>query len=346
MIRTLLLAIAFFSAPVSAAEPAVTVADVGSRPAVTEVDALVVTGVVAGPGLWRVTRDGHVLWVLATVSPLPRRIEWNADEVVAKIGESGVLLLPPGAKLEAGGAALGGLFLLPRLMKARNNPGKARLEDVLPPADLARWVRLKAQYLGRDRGVEKRRPLLAALALREAALERHDLSTRDRVGDIVERAAKRAGVPQRRPTVTLVIDDAKATLKTFAASSLDDVPCFRLTLSQVEHDLGTLADRANAWSLGDVASLRALPYTDFAQTCQDALLGTGLAKDTGLADLPERLAALWLADAEAAIAAHPASFAVLPLSRVDGPESWLARLLARGYVVQPPGEGGGRLSAA
>ena len=116
------------------------------------------------------------------------------------------------------------------------------------------------------------------------------------------------------------------------------MPCFRLTLAQVEHDLGTLADRANAWSLGDVAALRALPYTDFAQSCRDALLGTDLAKAEGLDDLPERVAAAWLADAEAAIATHPTSFAVLPLDRVDGPASWLAPLQARGYAVHPPGE--------
>ena len=333
MIRTLLFA-TVFGASAAAAAPQDTPA---TPAAVTELDAIVVTGEVPGPGLWRVSRDGHAMWVLATVSPLPRRIEWNADEVVAKIGGAGVLLLPPTAKLEAGGAALGGLFLLPRLMKARNNPEGDRLADVLPPADLARWQPLKARYLGRDRGVEKRRPLLAALELREAALEAHDLSTRDRIGDVVERAAKRAGVPLQRPTLTLVIDDAKAALKSFASTSLDDVPCFRLTLTQVERDLPTLADRANAWALGDLDALRGLPYTDFAQTCQDALLGTGLAKDQGLAEMPERLAALWLAEAEAALATHATSFAVLPLSRVEGPESWLARLQARGFTVEAPG---------
>ncbi len=337
MIRTLLFA-TVFGASAAAAAPQATPATPATPAAVTELDAIVVTGEVPGPGLWRVERDGHVLWVLATVSPLPRRIEWNGDEVVAKIAGSGVVLLPPRVDLKAEGVRFGGVFLLPALLRARNNPGKETLADVLPPPDFARWRALKARYLGRDRGVEKRRPLLAAMDLREAALKRHDLSTRDVVGRVVERAARRADVPLQRPTVTRVIADAKAALKSFAGDTLDDVPCFRLTLAQVEHDLGTLADRANAWSLGDVAALRALPYTDFAQSCRDALLGTDLAKAEGLDDLPERVAAAWLADAEAAIATHPTSFAVLPLDRVDGPASWLAPLQARGYAVHPPGE--------
>ena len=32
---------------------------------------VVVSGVVTGPGLWKVSKDGHVLWVLGTLSPLP-----------------------------------------------------------------------------------------------------------------------------------------------------------------------------------------------------------------------------------------------------------------------------------
>lgn len=323
------------AAPVPAPVPA----GPGSDPAIPELEAIVVSGVLPGPGLWQVERDGRVLWVLATVSPLPRRMQWNADEVEQRIGESGIVLLPPTARLEAGGARFGGVFLLPALMKARNNPDGGRLEGVLPPADLARWQRLKARYLGRDRGVEKRRPILAAMSLREAAFADADLSQRDIVGRVVERAARRAGVPRLRPSVTLVIGDAKATLKQFAGSTLDDLPCFRRTLDQVEHDLDTLALRANAWALGDLAMLDRLPYTDNAQACMDALLGTGLAREKGLARLPARIAAAWVADAEAALAAHPRSFAVLPLRLVTGPEAFLPMLQARGYTVRAPDTG-------
>src|SRR5688500_19563649 len=48
----------------------------------------------------------------------------------------------------------------------------------------------------------------------------------------------------------------------------------------------------------DVAALQNLPYTNNAQACLDAMLGTGLARDTGIADLPARLQAAWLADVE------------------------------------------------
>lgn len=308
-------------------------------PSVPELAAIVVSGVMPGPGLWQVERDGHVLWVLATVSPLPKRMQWNADEVQRRIAASGIVLLPPGVKLEAGGARLGGLFLLPSLMKARNNPDGGRLQDVLPADDLSRWRRLKAQYMGRDRGVEKRRPILAGVELRDAAFARADLSRDDVVGDVVERAARRAGVPVRRPTVTLVVDDAKATLKQFRGSTLDDLPCFRRTLDQVERDLETLALRANAWALGDLATLDGLPYTDNAQACMDAVLGSGLARDKGLAALPARIADEWVREAEQALADHPHSFALLPLRLVAGPESFLAMLQARGFTVRPPDGG-------
>lgn len=307
-------------------------------PGVRTLDAVVVSGVQPGPGLWRIEHDGHVMWLLATVSPLPRRMEWNAEEVERRIRESGVVVLPPRAELKAEGMMFGGVFLIPAMLKARNNPDGELLVDVLPAEDYARWQKLKTQYLGRDRGVEKRRPILAALDLREAAFEKHDLSTREIVYNVIERAAKRADVPRQQTSIELVVSDAKAALKKFTGSTLDDLPCFRRTLAQVERDLDTLALRANAWAMGDVAALQALPYTNNAQACLDAMLGNGLARDTGIADLPVRLQAAWLADMEQALAEHPQSFAVLPLSLVTGPKAWLPTLQERGYVVHTPEE--------
>ena len=42
-------------------------------------DAVVVSGVQPGPGLWKVSKDGRVMWVLATLSPLPKRMEAKAQ---------------------------------------------------------------------------------------------------------------------------------------------------------------------------------------------------------------------------------------------------------------------------
>ncbi len=303
---------------------------------VATLDVVVVSGAQPGPGLWKVSRDGRVLWVMGVLSPLPKRMEWNTLEVEDRIAASGVVLLPPTVHITAKGAKLGGIFLLPSLLSARNNPGKEKLVDVLPPADYARWQRLKAVHLGRDRGVEKRRPILAAMALRDKALDAHDLDERNIVREAVTRIAKRAEVPVERADINLVVEDPKAALKEFGSRPLDDLECFRRTLDQVENDLDTLALRANAWALGDLAQLRALTYTDNAKACTDALLQSGLGQSRGFDELPAKVQAAWLADAEKALATHPESFALLSMAQVLGPSGYLAALKQKGYAVESP----------
>lgn len=301
-------------------------------------DTVVVSGIQPGPGLWRVEKDGRVMWVLGTLAPLPKRMEWNSAEVEAKVAAAGVVLMPPTVTVNAKGAMFGGLFLVPSMLKARNNPDKERLADVLPPADYARWQGLKKKYLPRDGAVEKRRPFLAAMELRQAAFDEQDLSWRDIAGRVVSRAADKADVPVERPNVLLMVENPKAAIKEFASSPVDDLACFRRTLDQVENDLGTLATRANAWAQGEMAMLRDLTYTDNAQACTDALLGTGLAKRSGFGDLPERVQAEWMAAAEKALATHAQSFAVLPMARVVGARGYLVALEQRGYRVIAPDE--------
>jgi len=301
-------------------------------------ETVVVSGIQPGPGLWKVSRDGNVMWVLGTLAPLPKRMEWNSEEVETRIASSGIVLLAPRVSIQAKGAALGGVFLIPSALRARNNPGKELLKDVLPAEDYARWQAMKARYLGSDRGVEKRRPIVAAMELREKAFDRSDLSLRDVVGRVVERSAKRSGVPVDRPMVALQVENARAALKEFAGSAVDDLECFRLTLDQVDRDLDTLAVRANAWAMGQVAMLRELPYTDNTQACREAMLQTGLAQRNGFTDLPAKVEAAWLAAARAALAEHPESFAVLPMSLVIGERAYLRTLEQAGYAVEAPAD--------
>ena len=56
-----------------------------------------VSGVQPGPGLWQVRNSqGHTLWILGTVSPLPAKLDWRADEVQAVIASAQEVLGPPG----------------------------------------------------------------------------------------------------------------------------------------------------------------------------------------------------------------------------------------------------------
>lgn len=303
----------------------------------TVLDTIVVSGKQPGPGLWKVSKDDHVMWVLGTISPLPKRMEWASKEVEETVADSQELLMPPSASMKAEGAMLGGIFLIPSLMKARNNPEGQRLADVLPSEDYARWARLKQKYMGRDRGVEKRRPMMAAAELQDEALDDEDLSTRNIALQVAERAAKKHDVTITTPSVQFVLKDAKKLLRDFRNTPMQDLECFRLTLDRVEHNIESMKLRANAWALGEVDILRSLPYTDNFRACIDAIIETHIAKQSGLDNLDAKLTAAWMDAADKALASNESTFAVLPMALMLREGGLLSQLEARGYTIQAPG---------
>jgi uncharacterized protein YbaP (TraB family) len=318
--------------------PLAQAADAPAQLPTTVLDTVVVSGKQPGPGLWKVSRDGHVMWLLGTISPLPKRMEWASKEVEETVADSQELLLPPSASMKVEGAMLGGIFLIPSLMKARNNPDGRRLAEVLPSADYARWTRLKQKYMGRDRGVEKRRPMLAAAELQDEALDDEDLSTRNIAQQVAERAARKHDLKITTPNVKFVLKDAKKLLRDFRDTPMEDLECFRLTLDRVEHNIDSMKLRANAWALGEVEILRSLPYTDNFRACIDAVIETRVAKESGLDNLDAKLSSAWMDAADQALARNESTFAVLPLSLMLREGGFLAQLEARGYRVEAPGD--------
>lgn len=299
-------------------------------------EAVVVSGAQPGPGLWRVSRDAHVLWVLGTLSPVPKRMQWVSREVDQVLAESQQVLRRPGVKLKSEIGFFRGLLLLPAALGSRKNPDGARLVDVLPAELYARWQRIKPEYLGRSRSVEKRRPLFAADQLWDKAVSRHKLTQDSVVEPVLKKLLKRHRLEVIEPEVEIDIPDPRQAIREFAATPLDDVECFRQTLDRVEFDMDAIRARANAWATGDIEALRALPYTDQTRACADAVLGASVAQKRGLDDLRERLKQVWLEAAEAALARNTSTFAVLPMSEILKPDGYLAALQARGYEVEEP----------
>lgn len=309
--------------------------DVRPEPPIRDLAPLVVSGVQPGPGLWKVRKGDHTLWVLGTVSPLPRRIEWESRDVERVMSQAQEMIGSPGVKIDAKLGLFQQLWLAPKAFGARRNPDGQTLQQRVPPAEYARWQVLKQKYIGNDAGVESYRPLFAAATLYEEAIEDIGLRPYGVVAPVLERLRKRHGVPETSTVVTVMIDDPKVALDEFRQSQLEDLDCFEKTLQRLESDLDTMRDRANAWAIGDMEALRALPYTDQNEACLRAAAQAGvLRKRAG--DIELQVQQRWIGAAEAALDRNPVTFAVLPMRQLIAPDGYLARLRAKGYEVEEP----------
>jgi len=310
-------------------------------PPVADLAAVVVTGVQPGPGLWRVSRRDvaggeHVMWVLGTLSPLPRGMQWQSRELEQVIGESQQVLLPPSVKIKADVGFFGKLFLLPSAYSARKNDDGQTLQQVLPPPVYARWQVLSRKYLPDDRGVERWRPIFAAQELYNKAIKANDLSRSGGVQATVDALAARHGVSEVATSYELLIEHPRAAIKAFKASAPHDTTCFIRTLDSIEHDMPAMKARANAWATGDLQALRELPDSARHEACVNSLTEAGFAQGLGLGDVPARQAARWLEAARKALAGNAQTFAILPMDQLLKPDGYLAKLQAEGYEVEAP----------
>lgn len=301
-----------------------------------ELDTVEVIAQVTGPGLWALRREDRVVWVLGVQSPLPKRFRWESPELDARLAESSLLIAPPGFDLK-GVNRLNAVFLLPSLIRARRDPEGLTLAERVPPEQHERWLALKQKYFPRKRGTEKWRPLIAALELYSEAMEDVGLSYRRQVWDAVERKARRQRIEITRPELVIEAGRPRELIRSFANNTLDDLECFERTLDRLETDLADMAERAEAWAVGDVAALRTLPFRDQAQACRDAFLKAQFSEDRGLDEIPQRLRALWIEAIEAALSEHSSSVAVLDIALLLDPElGMFDALRARGVEVVEP----------
>lgn len=301
-------------------------------------DAIAVTGTQPGPGLWKVSKGDHVLWILGTVSPLPREIQWRSQDLLARIADSQEVMAPERFMIHADTGFFGTLALLPSLIGVRNNPDHAKLVDVVPAPLYASWVVLKRKYIGHSNRVEKWRPIFAAMKLYEAALDENRLTGTNYVRKAVLKAARQDHVKVTTPKLQLEVDKPRDAIRQFKASSMDDIDCFRKTLERIDSDLVTMTARANAWATGDIAALRALPQSDQMQACMTAISQSGVLRERGFTDIDQRATKVWMDAAQSALQRNASTVAMVSMGRLLARDGFLARLKALGYTIQAPAD--------
>ncbi|HEY5849487.1 MAG TPA: TraB/GumN family protein [Lysobacter sp.] len=322
----LVLSMALAVGPAAAQEP---------LPPIRDMETLVVSGMQPGPGMWKVSRDDHTLYVLGTLSPLPKRMEWESRDVENVIAQAQEVIEAPSVRIDSNIGIFQRLLLAPKALGARKNPNGETLQQSVPPQMYARWLVLKRKYMGNDRNVEEWRPMMAALELYNEAMDDIGLKQYGMVSPVVEKMARRHKVPLTTTRVTIVIEDPKVALQEFRESKLDDVDCFGKTMQRLESDLDMMRERANAWAVGDLTTLKALPYTDQNEVCLRAVSQAAvLRKRTG--DIEAQVRERWLDAAELALKNNRVSLAVLPMRELLKPDGYIAQLRAKGYTVEEP----------
>jgi hypothetical protein len=296
---------------------------------------VVVEGRRPGPGVWKVSKGTHVMWVFGTYAPLPQKMEWDASRVERLVAKSQEVLMPPVAKAHIG--FFRGLTALPSLIGIKRNPDDAVLHDVVPSDVYAHWTVLKAKYIGNDDGVEHYRPVFAGEELLLAGLKQSGLSYVGEVLGTIGDIAKKNKVKLSDSGYDVMLDDPRKLVRDFKNSQVDDLVCFTKTLDSLDIDLETMRVRANAWANGDIGEIRGLNFAERQDACLDAILNSSIAKDAAaLRQMRERLRTAWLKAAERALASNASTFAVLEIQDIVGPTSYLSGLQARGYAVESP----------
>ncbi len=307
----------------------VALAQQADAPAPTAMPEVVVEGHHDGPRMWRVRRGDHVLWILGTVSPLPKKMIWQPDAVQEALKQTQEVV-PAWPSYGIGANPITALRLYIQWRRMQKPPDHMPLQQLVPPPLYARVEALESRYDPRDKTLEQERPMLAAERLLEKVLDRSGLTAHNEVQETVLRLARAQGVRVRQDK--LRIDDPLDVLKDVGATPLaGEVACLDAVVTRLETDLGPMQARARAWALGDVDTLRSLPHTDNRTACV-----TAVSTSERVRTIIQRAEEDWLVAVQDSLARNRGTLAVQSMDRLLGEHGALAALKAHGYEVEGP----------
>lgn len=298
-------------------------------PAEAPLAEVVVEGRHEGPRMWTVRRGDHTLWILGTVTPLPKRMVWQPDAVRAVLQQSQEVV-PAWPTYGIGANPFTALRVFIQWRRMQKAPDRLPLKETLPPQLYARVEALEARYDPHDRHLEELRPMLAAERLMTQVLDASGLALRNEVQKQVLGLAREQGVRIRQDK--LKIDDPVDVLKDVGSTPLSaEVACLDAVVTRLETDLGPMQARARAWALGDVDTLRQLPHPDDKTACIAAV-----STSERVRTLIARAQDDWLVVVEDSLARNRGTLAVQSMDRLLGEHGALAVLKQRGYDVEGP----------
>jgi uncharacterized protein YbaP (TraB family) len=290
---------------------------------------VVVSGTYSGPKLWRVGKDGHALWLLGTVEPLPKRMVWQTADIQGLLRQTHEVI-PAWPSVGIGFHPFTALRLYALWREAQTNPNRLPLQAVLPPALYARFSTLKLRFAPRDRRIEQLRPILAARRLYDDALSASGLTPHNDIQQTVLRLARQENVPIHRDKL-LVKDPVDVMKDLTEVPRSAEIDCLQSVVTRLETDVGPMQARARAWALGNVALLRRLPHIDNRATCLESVSGSARVRA-----LVAQAQQDWMTAVVQALAQNRTTLALQSMDLLLGPNGTLETLRRMGYTVEGP----------
>jgi uncharacterized protein YbaP (TraB family) len=287
-------------------------------------DELVVTGERAGPGMWHVHRGHANLWILGSMSPLPKGITWRSKQLEQLLDSTNQVLVPK--PFEIGIVRV--LWLLVTERSLLMVAGGKRLKDVMPPNLYARFSIQRAKFTDDSDKWERYRPIIASAFLQQAAFHKVGLSTRLDLGAAVRALAKKHNVRVEELKIAGVHDVLDA-LKTMPPAT--ENACVEASLATIERDLPRLVDRAHAWADGNVELLEKLHEPSEVDACRAAL-----DEGRGASDLIAQVRRTWLDNMEKYLQGDGVTVAVVNTDMLLEKGGLLDELRAKGYDIEAP----------
>jgi len=287
-------------------------------------DEVVVTGERTGPGMWHVHRGAGQLYILGSLSPLPKGITWRSKQVEQVLDGANVVLLQK--PFDIGIARI--LWVLITERSVLLVRGGRRLKDVLPADLYARFALQRAKFTDDPTKWERFRPIIASVFLQQAAFHQVGLSTRLDLGAAMRTLAKQHHVSVEEIKIAGV-GDVLDTLKTMPAAT--ENACVDASLVTVESGLPRLLDRALAWATGNVERIQNSPEPKAVDACRIALEAS-----SGTADLIVQMRHKWLETLEKYLQSDGVTVAVVNMDMLLESGGLLDELRAKGYQVDPP----------
>ncbi|HEX6638696.1 MAG TPA: TraB/GumN family protein [Steroidobacteraceae bacterium] len=291
-----------------------------------DMQVVLVTGVHAGPAMWKVSSGIRVLWILGEISPYPRKLKWRSKEFERRLRQSQELIIDFSGYWwidDDNSAALD---------KASRIPDGKKLEDIISPELHARVVETAAKF--GNPSLEPWRPFSATNRLVSAAMKTLELD-----GFSVRFAAAKLGEWRKSKVTFFSAPELPFEERLVNWQSPANEVCLKRLVDTIGDGGDGVLQLANAWAVGDIPALRELvPKYSFSRDgfrageCAAAMHGGEKQAD----EYKTRRTQAWVAEIERAFKTNRSTIAVVLMSELFEPDGYLAALRAKGYEIAEP----------